>query len=139
MFGIDMELILQPSLPHQQTGVNAVADAFANTAIKSPVMFYANPEITLSKDGVGQNIVAIQRRNSIQPENCAYSHDASCLNLDIKMETGTGKTYVYTRTMYELHKRYGINKFIPNRSLEKVSCHFLMTAIRKTALYMLDL
>lgn len=28
------------------------------------------------------------------------------------METGTGKTYVYTRTMYELHKRYGINKFI---------------------------
>ena len=29
--------------------------------------------------------------------------------------------------------------FIPNRSLEKVSCHFLMTAIRKTALYMLDL
>ena len=30
-------------------------------------------------------------------------------------------------------------RFIPNRSLEKVSCHFLMTAIRKTALYMLDL
>lgn len=112
MLGIDMELILQPSLPHQQIGVDAVADAFANTAIKSPVMFYANPEITLSKDGVGQNIVAIQKRNSIQPENCAYSHDASCLNLDIKMETGTGKTYVYTRTMYELHKRYSINKFI---------------------------
>lgn len=112
MFGIDMELILQPSLPHQQTGVDAVADVFANTAIKSPVMFYANPEITLSKDGVGQNIVAIQKRNGIQPEHCAYFHDASCLNLDIKMETGTGKTYVYTRTMYELHKRYGINKFI---------------------------
>lgn len=112
MFGIDMELILQPSLPHQQTGVDAVADVFANTAIKSPTMFYANPEITLSKDGVGQNIVAIQKRNGIQPEHCAYSHDASCLNLDIKMETGTGKTYVYTRTMYELHKRYSINKFI---------------------------
>ena len=92
--------------------VDAVADVFANTAIKSPTMFYANPEITLSKDGVGQNIVAIQKRNGIQPEHCAYSHDASCLNLDIKMETGTGKTYVYTRTMYELHKRYGINKFI---------------------------
>lgn len=107
-----MELILQPSLPHQQTGVDAVADVFTNTAIKSPTMFYANPEIILSKDGVGQNIVAIQKRNSIQPENCAYSHDANCLNLDIKMETGTGKTYVYTRTMYELHKRYGINKFI---------------------------
>ena len=35
-----------------------------------------------------------------------------CLNIDIKMETGTGKTYVYTHTIYELHKRYGLNKFI---------------------------
>jgi len=34
-----------------------------------------------------------------------------CLNIDIKMETGTGKTYVYTHTIYELHKRYGLNKF----------------------------
>lgn len=34
---------------------------------------------------------------------------------------------------------YLIDRFNPNRSLEKVSCHFLMTAIRKTALYMLDL
>jgi hypothetical protein len=31
-----------------------------------------------------------------------------CLNIDIKMETGTGKTYVYTHTIYELHKRYGL-------------------------------
>lgn len=108
-----MELILQPSLPHQQTGVDAVADVFAGgLTIKSPTMFYSNPEICISKDGVGQNITTIQKRNSIQPEYCAYTHDSTCLNLDIKMETGTGKTYVYTRTMYELHKRYGINKFI---------------------------
>ncbi|CCI85531.1 type III site-specific deoxyribonuclease [Lactobacillus pasteurii DSM 23907 = CRBIP 24.76] len=33
-------------------------------------------------------------------------------NVDIKMETGTGKTYVYTRLMYELHKKYGLFKFI---------------------------
>ena len=32
--------------------------------------------------------------------------------IDVKMETGTGKTYIYTRTMFELHKLYGINKFI---------------------------
>ena len=75
-------------------------------------MFYSNPEITMLKDGVGQNIVDIQKGNKIQPEYCTYTYDAHCLNLDIKMETGTGKTYVYTRTMYELHKRYGINKFI---------------------------
>ena len=36
----------------------------------------------------------------------------SCLNLDIKMETGTGKTYVYTKTIFEMHQKYGFNKFI---------------------------
>ena len=108
-----MELILQPSLPHQQIGVDAVAEVFAgDLTIKPPTMFYANPEIFITKDGIGQNITTIQKRNSIQPEYCAYTHDSTCLNLDIKMETGTGKTYVYTRTMYELHRRYGINKFI---------------------------
>lgn len=107
-----MELILQSSLPHQQIGVEAVADVFADTMIKSPSMSYANPEITITKDGIGQNIVTIQKRNGIQSSYGVYTHDANCLNIDIKMETGTGKTYVYTRTMYELHKRYGINKFI---------------------------
>lgn len=34
------------------------------------------------------------------------------LSIDVKMETGTGKTYVYTKTIYELHQRYGLNKFI---------------------------
>lgn len=38
-----------------------------------------------------------------------------------------------------VEKYKDIEQFNPNRSLEKVSCHFLMTAIRKTALYMLDL
>ena len=33
-------------------------------------------------------------------------------NIDTKMETGTGKTYVYTRLMYELHKKYGLFKFV---------------------------
>ena len=40
------------------------------------------------------------------------SSEGDYLNLDIKMETGTGKTYVYTKTMFELHKKYGFNKFI---------------------------
>ncbi|WP_158635984.1 hypothetical protein [Prevotella brunnea] len=39
----------------------------------------------------------------------------------------------------DMSKRFGNGSLLnPNRSLEKVSCHFLMTAIRKTALYMLD-
>ena len=107
-----MELILQSSLPHQQKAVDAIADVFKDTWVKPPVNYYSNPEITIFKDGVGDNIRSIQGLNKIPSEYGGYSHNAGCLNLDIKMETGTGKTYVYVQTMYELHKRYGINKFI---------------------------
>ena len=107
-----MELILQSSLPHQQKAVDAVADVFKDTWVKSPVHYYSNPEITIFKDGVGDNIRSIQATNKIPHEYGGYTHEPTCLNLDIKMETGTGKTYVYVKTMFELHKRYGINKFI---------------------------
>lgn len=107
-----MELILQSSLPHQQKAVDAVADVFKDTWVKSPVHYYSNPEITIFKDGVGDNIRSIQATNKIPHEYGGYMHEPTCLNLDIKMETGTGKTYVYVQTMFELHKRYGINKFI---------------------------
>lgn len=107
-----MELILQSSLPHQQKAVDAVADVFKDTWVKSPVNYYSNPEITIFKDGVGDNIRNIQGVNKIPHEYGGYTHEPTCLNLDIKMETGTGKTYVYVQTMFELHKRYGINKFI---------------------------
>lgn len=107
-----MELILQPSLPHQQRAVNAVAEVFRDTAINAPLQSYSNPEITIHRDGVGSNIRRVQAVNKIPAENGGYTHEPVCLNLDIKMETGTGKTYVYTHTMYELHQRYGINKFI---------------------------
>ncbi len=107
-----MELILQSSLPHQQKAVDAVADVFKDTWVKSPVHYYSNPEITIFKDGVGDNIRSIQATSNIPHEYGGYTHEPTCLNLDIKMETGTGKTYVYVQTMFELHKRYGINKFI---------------------------
>ncbi len=107
-----MELILQSSLPHQQRAVDAVAEVFEGMLIKDPVQYYANPEINICQDRVGSNIRRIQVINKIPVECIGYTHEPRCLNLDIKMETGTGKTYVYTQTMYELHRRYGINKFI---------------------------
>lgn len=107
-----MELILQSSLPHQQKAVDAVADVFKDTWVKSPVHYYSNPEITIFKDGIGDNIRNIQGLNKIPHEYGGYTYEPTYLNLDIKMETGTGKTYVYVQTMFELHKRYGINKFI---------------------------
>lgn len=105
-----MELILQHNLPHQQKAVDAVSSALDGVRIIQPTQFYENPHIDLSDVKICDNIRNIQKH--IPAEYKSSAPVGACLNLDIKMETGTGKTYVYTKTIFELHKRYGINKFI---------------------------
>ena len=105
-----MELLLQKDLPHQQAAVDAVSHVFEGVHISAPKQYFENPHISLSDLVIEHNIGELQRsvrgnHNYISPEN-------GILSLDVKMETGTGKTYVYTKVIYELHKRYGINKFI---------------------------
>ena len=107
-----MELKFQSSLPHQQKAVDAIAGVFDGIKMESPKRPYANPFVLKQVPGVGYNIRGIQQENNIPKEYRGYTHDYTCLSLDIKMETGTGKTYVYTKAMYELHRLYGINKFI---------------------------
>ena len=55
------------------------------------------------------NLRAVQRRNGLKPSD---ELTGPGVNLSIEMETGTGKTYTYVKTMYELNKRYGWSKFI---------------------------
>ena len=96
-----MELILQKELPHQQKAIDALCGAMDGVALTPPRQFYENPQL-------GAN---------------------DCLHYDIKMETGTGKTYVYTKTMFELHKRLGLNKFIiavPTLPIKAGTAQFLM-------------
>lgn len=65
------------------------------------------PELTSAR--ILENLRVVQRRNGIKPsENLS----GSGINLSIEMETGTGKTYTYVKTMYELNKRFGWSKFI---------------------------
>ncbi len=74
-----------------------------------------NAEVALSPAALLDNIQAVQRaRNLLLSTSLATSRatEAGVPNLDIEMETGTGKTYVYIKTMMELHKRYGWSKFI---------------------------
>lgn len=78
--------------------------------ITPPVQFFENPQINLDDGKLSANLCTLQ--NAVSVEYRTSAPISSCLNLDIKMETGTGKTYVYTKTIYELHKRYGFNKFI---------------------------
>ncbi len=72
---------------------------------------YRNADIELTDQQLLSNVRGMQRIWSI-PESKNLSHDLGRLGLDIEMETGTGKTYVYIKTMFELNKRYGWSKFI---------------------------
>ena len=107
-----MELILQQQLPHQQKAIDAIVDVFKDAYIKNPLQFYANPIFSLNDACIENNIKSIQKE--LPAEYCSSIPLSDCdyLNLDIKMETGTGKTYVYTKAIFELHKNYGFNKFI---------------------------
>lgn len=105
-----MELILQKNLPHQQRAVDVINKVFDGVEITEPRQFFENPIINLSDSRITQNINELQK--SLPNEYRSSSPIEDVLNLDIKMETGTGKTYVYTKTIYELHKNYGLNKFI---------------------------
>jgi type III restriction enzyme len=107
-----MELILKSDLPHQVKGYSAIANVFDDDLIQKNTLYYQNPKLLLDRHKLLTNISQVQKENKIPAEYKLQNEIGEYLNLDIKMETGTGKTYVYTATMYELHKRYGINKFI---------------------------
>lgn len=74
---------------------------------------FRNADLALSDDQLLRNIHEIQSQNNIKlsPALITGQNYGRC-SLDIEMETGTGKTYVYIKTMFELNKRYGWSKFI---------------------------
>lgn len=72
---------------------------------------YGNHRLELDKQTILRNIRSIQNLYDIVPSE-TLSKGVAPVNLDIEMETGTGKTYVYIKTMFELNKQYGWSKFI---------------------------
>lgn len=72
---------------------------------------YKNEIIELTDEQLLTNIHQLQSENNIK-HSSALNKDLGRLSLDVEMETGTGKTYVYIKTMFELNKRYGWSKFI---------------------------
>jgi type III restriction enzyme len=124
-------------LPHQLAAVNNVAELFDGLDKRAAASFLNVEDIIgnadewddLADDLVEENLHRIQKlHNEEQPEASlvmgrlarddgamleGVSVDAhSCPHFTIEMETGTGKTYVYLRSMLELHRRYGFTKFI---------------------------
>ncbi|MCT2194815.1 DEAD/DEAH box helicase family protein [Paenibacillus sp. p3-SID1389] len=84
-----------------------MGDLFQTTSGESDYGFKNNP-IKLIDQEVLSNIQAIQRQNGLKLSERLEGK----YNLTVEMETGTGKTYTYIRTMYELYKKYGWSKFI---------------------------
>lgn len=133
-----MELKFE-ELSYQLDAVNAVANLFAgqpnhartfDLTSQGTGRFVGNG-LDLDWETLGRNLNAVQKQNG-QPETEIGAHG---LNFSLEMETGTGKTYVYLRTVYELNKLYGWKKFVivvPSvpiregvlKSLEIMKAHF---------------
>ena len=112
------------------------------------ILGYANAPIKLDKVQLLENIKLIQGNNNITPSKELIEGQGKC-SLDIEMETGTGKTYVYIKTMFELNKQYGWNKFIiivpsvairegVKKSLETMEEHFMSQYGKKARYFIYD-
>lgn len=117
-----MKFKFDPSLDYQRDAINAVVDAFegqppaptaalAFQSIQIGGLFQnelgmAN-HINLSPETILANVHRVQERNDIERVPELQGREFS-----VEMETGTGKTYVYLRTLFELNKIYGLKKFI---------------------------
>ena len=112
-----MKFKFAKDLDYQQDAVNAIVDIFDTgeniTKTESPFELIApspvvSNDLAIDERVILKNVQGIQERNSIKP----VSTELGTLDFSIEMETGTGKTYVYLRTIHELRLRYGLTKFI---------------------------
>jgi type III restriction enzyme len=121
-----MKLHFEPNLDYQNDAVNAVCDLFRGQEI-------CRTEFTVTRDvraqqqafefhdtelGIGNrlsllddqilaNLRSVQLRNGLKPSESLAGGDFT-----VEMETGTGKTYVYLKTIFELNRQYGFTKFV---------------------------
>lgn len=119
---------------NQQMGILA-EDEFGEVLDLDSDTGYKNEMVELSDEQLLKNIQQLQNENNIKMSTSLVKDLGRC-SLDIEMETGTGKTYVYIKTMFELNKRYGWSKFIVvvpsiairegvKKSFEITSDHFM--------------
>ena len=130
-----MKLKFDANLQYQLDAIQSVIDLFEGQNASAPgtqTLFgssagdlpleiselgIGNPPI-LTDDALHKNINAIQERNLLAKSPALMGYEESDKtaypfpNFSIEMETGTGKTYVYLRTLFELNQKYGFKKFI---------------------------
>ena len=117
-----MRLQFESDLDFQLDAIEAVCDLFRGQEVCRTefTVAHAVPELAFAETGLGignqltllddevrTNLNDVQLRNGLPPSPALDSGDFT-----VEMETGTGKTYVYLRTIFELNKRYGFTKFL---------------------------
>lgn len=121
-----MKLHFEPNLDYQWQAIEAVCDLFRGQEIcrteftvtrevkpDQMTMLFAQSDLgignrlTLLDDELLKNLNDVQLRNGLAPSPSLESGDFT-----VEMETGTGKTYVYLKTVFELNRRYGFTKFV---------------------------
>ena len=114
--------------PYQTQAVTAVVDCFAGQPMSTGITYridpgrkaqtsafeegFKNADLALTELQVLANIKDVQRRQNLPVSDKLVTSAGCRINLDIEMETGTGKTYCYIKTIFEMNKRYGWSKFI---------------------------
>ncbi|MGE8402594.1 MAG: type III restriction-modification system endonuclease [Delftia tsuruhatensis] len=112
----------------------------------APEAAFRNADLTLSELALLDNIHAVQRAQNLPLSDALVKTKVAKVNLDIEMETGTGKTYCYIKTIFELNKLYGWSKFIivvPSiairegvaKSLDITAEHFLESYQKKARFF----
>ena len=91
-------------------GVTKVAGGYQPTL--PDTSGFKNEDIKLADSELLKNIQDVQRRQNLPVSDSLVKTKEAPVNLDIEMETGTGKTYCYIKTVFELHREYGWSKFI---------------------------
>lgn len=110
---------------------------------------FANAPVALTATQLLSNIQEIQKENHIHLSPALSSNKLGTCSLDVEMETGTGKTYVYIKTMFELNQKYGWSKFIVvvpslairegvRKSFETMESHFMETYGKKARFFIYD-
>ena len=138
-----MKLHFEPNLDYQLQAIEAVCDLFqgqetcrteftvTRETASGQLSLLENDlgignRLTLLDDQLLANLHAIQLRHGLAPSPSLASGDFT-----VEMETGTGKTYVYLRTIFELNKRYGFTKFVivvPSVAIKEGVYHTIETA-----------
>lgn len=100
-------------LPHQTQCLERISKVFEGVPLQTTDNIFSNPVFDANNTKLKDNIAQIQE--GFEGNSIARDLRTSVPNefgIDVRMETGTGKTYCYTRLMYELNKKYSFNKFI---------------------------